>query len=184
MKDTRKALLIIDMQKGSFIPKTPRYDTVGVVERINQISTMFRKNNFPVIHIQHDGTRFGDFIPKTKEWEILDAINFSPNDLRIDKYANDVFYQSYLHDVLQSKSINHLYITGCATDFCVNASVQSALVKDYHVTIVEDGHTTGERPHMSAEKVIGHYNWIWQNMIPTEGQINVVSTSEILKQNA
>lgn len=181
MENSRNALLIIDMQKGSFIPETPRYDTAGVVERINQISTMFREKRFPVIHIQHDGTQFGDFIPKTKEWEILDEIDFSPNDLRIDKYANDVFYESYLHDVLQSKSIDHLFITGCATDFCVEASVQSALTKDYHVTIIEDGHTTGERPHMSAEKVIRHYNWVWKNMIPTKGQINVVPTSDILK---
>jgi len=181
MKDTRKALLIIDMQKGSFVPETPRYDTEGVVRRINQISKMFRKNNDPVVHIQHDGTRFDDFIPHTKRWEILDEIDFSTTDLRIDKYANDVFYQSYLHDVLQSKSINHLYITGCATDFCVESSVQSALTKDYMVTVVEDGHTTGERPHIPAQKVIAHYNWIWRNMIPTQGYIEVATASEIIK---
>ena len=39
--------------------------------------------------------------------------------------------------------------------------------------VVEDGHTTSDRPHISAETVIAHYNWVWQNMIPTEGSIKV-----------
>ena len=39
----RTALLIIDMQKGSFTEKTPRYDTAGVVDRINQLSQIFKK---------------------------------------------------------------------------------------------------------------------------------------------
>jgi nicotinamidase-related amidase len=30
--ENMKALLIIDMQKGSFSPKTPRYDTKGVIK--------------------------------------------------------------------------------------------------------------------------------------------------------
>lgn len=63
--------------------------------------------------------------------------------------------------------VKELYITGCATDFCVEATVQSALAKHYDVTVVADGHTTAERPYLSAEKVNEHYNWVWQHMIPT-----------------
>ncbi|MBT1687173.1 isochorismatase family protein [Fulvivirgaceae bacterium PWU37] len=33
-------------------------------------------------------------------------------------------------------------ITGSATDFCVESTVQSARSKDYQVTVVKDGHTT------------------------------------------
>ena len=43
-----KALLIIDMQKGSFVPETPRFDTKGVVNRINEMSAAFRSLNLPV----------------------------------------------------------------------------------------------------------------------------------------
>tara|TARA_R110000796_G_scaffold252637_1_gene389548 strand:- start:41 stop:187 length:147 start_codon:yes stop_codon:yes gene_type:complete len=45
----RKALLVIDMQKGSFTPKTPRFDTDGVVKRINELSALFRKLSYAVI---------------------------------------------------------------------------------------------------------------------------------------
>ena len=72
-----------------------------------------------------------------------------------------------------------MFITGCATDFCVESTIQSALTKDYNITVVSDGHTTGERPHLAAVKVIEHYNWVWNNMIPTKGKIDVKSTAEI-----
>ena len=46
--ENRKALLVIDMQKGSFTSETPRFDTNGVVKRINELAEMFRELNYPV----------------------------------------------------------------------------------------------------------------------------------------
>jgi nicotinamidase-related amidase len=176
---SRKALLIIDMQKGSFTPQTPRFDTDGVVQRINELASILREQNWPVIYIQHDGTGSGHFEKNTEEWENLDALVVEPSDLRIDKYANDVFYHSKLQTTLTELKVNELLITGCATDFCVESTIQSALTKDYDITVVEDGHTTGERPHLGAEKVIEHYNWVWRNMIPMKGKLDVRSFDEI-----
>lgn len=173
------ALLVIDMQKGSFTAKTPRYDTQGVVRRINELADLFRKLNFPVIYIQHDGTGTGEFEKNAPDWENLDDLKVASIDIRIDKYANDVFYKSELQSKLKELEINDLYITGCATDFCVESTIQSALTKDYNITVVEDGHTTGERPHIKAKQVIEHYNWVWQHMIPTNGQIKVDKTDRI-----
>lgn len=68
-------------------------------------------------------------------------------------------------------NINELVIAGCATDFCVVATVKSALVHDYNLTIIEDAHTTADRPHISAEKRIAHHNWLWANLTPTEGKV-------------
>jgi nicotinamidase-related amidase len=92
----KKALLIIDMQKGSFTAKTPRYDTKGVLKRINELAQLFRKSNLPVIYIQHDGVGTGEFEKNTTDWELLTSLNREPTDIRIDKYANDVFYKSNL----------------------------------------------------------------------------------------
>lgn len=175
----RRALLIIDMQKGSFIAKTPRFDTDGVVKRINELASIFREQNCPVIFIQHDGTGTGEFEKNSKEWENLDELIVESGDIFIDKYVNDVFYNSKLQSKLTELHVNELFITGCATDFCIESTIQSALTKNYNITVVSNGHTTGERPHLKAEKVIEHYNWVWQNMIPTEGRIEVISFEEI-----
>ena len=177
-----KALLIIDMQKGDFSPKTRRFDADGVIERINKLSKRFRTKNLPVIFIQHDGSKMNQFIPNTLEWELLDELNITDTDIFIDKYVNDVFYNSNLETKLNKLQINHIYITGSATDFCIESTIQSALTKDYKITVVEDGHTTGERPHLKANQVIKHYNWVWKNMIPTKGNIEVKLFEDIKKQ--
>ncbi len=177
-----KALLVIDMQKGSFTDKTPRFDAEGVVQRINELASIFRTQNYPVVYVQHDGSGTGEFEKNTWEWENLDALVVKPEDVRIDKYANDIFYRSKLQSTLEKLKVSELLITGCATDFCVESSIQSALTKDFNITVVADGHTTGDRPHLKAEQVIKHYNWVWQNMIPTKGRIEVKYFEEIKKQ--
>jgi len=161
------------MQKGSFTSNTPRFDAKGLVHRINELTQLFREHNFPILFIQHDGTQAHEFIPNTNEWELLDDLVIKSNDIFINKYANDVFYNSQLQSKLIELETDELYITGCATDFCIEATVQSALTKDYNIIVVENGHTTGDRPHLNAEKIIEHYNWVWQNMIPTKGKIKV-----------
>lgn len=181
---SKSALLIIDMQKGSFTEKTPRYDTDGVVGRINRLSSAFRKASLPVVVIQHDGTGTGEFEKHSISWQNLDALHIEASDIMIDKYVNDSFYQSDLDSKLKSLGVQHLVITGCATDFCVESTVQSALSKDYNITVIEDGHTTGERPQLTAKTVIDHYNWVWQNMMPTHGRSSVKSTKKLLQMLA
>jgi nicotinamidase-related amidase len=124
-----KALLIIDMQKTSFTPKTPRFDSEGVIQRINKLSTKFRLAGDKVIFIQHDGTKEGFCIPNTIEWEILSSLNIKPDDLILSKTANDSFYNTTLKEDLIKLGINELIITGCATDFCVDSTIKSAIVK-------------------------------------------------------
>lgn len=175
-----KALVVIDMQKGSFTPKTPRFDTIGVINRINNLAQLFRKIGNPVFFIQHDGTGSGEFEKNSTDWEILDNLILESTDIRIDKYVNDVFYKSDFSSKLKEFNVSELIITGCATDFCVESTIQSALAKDFNITVVEDGHTTGERPNLKAEQVIKHYNWVWQNMIPTNGKIKVENAEQII----
>ncbi len=173
------ALLIIDMQKGSFTDTTPRFDEQGVVERINKLAEVFRSQHRPVIVIQHDGTAQGAFLPNTEEWELLDSLRVSAEDISLSKTANDSFYRSDLSKILDEHGTREVMITGCATDFCVESTVQSALAKDYNVTVVADSHTTADRPALSAKQVIDHYNWLWREMIPTGGEIRVLAAADI-----
>lgn len=177
-----KALLIIDMQKGSFTESTPRYNTSGVTRIINTLSEVCRSNSVPVLFIQHDGSAQNEFVPNSQEWELLDDLKVTSSDILIDKYANDVFYRSSLEKVLKNLNITELYITGCATDFCVESTIQSAISKDYNITVIEDGHTTGDRPQLKAIQVIDHYNWVWKNMIPTKGKIQVIPHQLAIKE--
>lgn len=174
-----KALLIIDMQAGSFKPYTLRHDTLGVIDRINSLSNYFRSNNDKVIFIQHDGTKENSFLPNTEDWQILPELTRHSTDIFISKTANDAFYNTNLHTILVKDNITELFITGCATDFCVDATIKSAIVKDYSVTVIEDGHTTADRPYLTATKAIQHYNWLWADMTPTNFKVQVIKTKDL-----
>jgi nicotinamidase-related amidase len=177
-----KALIIIDMQEGSFTPATPRYDSESVIKRINHLSEFFRNNSDQVIFIRHDGTKEGDYIPGTNDWQVLTALDQLPVDLYIEKTINDSFYQSDLQMTLQKLGINDLYFMGCATDFCFDATVKSALGKDFNVTVVKDGHTTADRPFVKAKTLIDHYNWLWSELNPAAFPLKVKTCSEIIAE--
>lgn len=173
-----KALLIIDMQRGSFIPYSLRYDTPGIIDRINSLSKHFRHEGDKVIFIQHDGSKQQVFIPGSDDWKMLPELTLDKSDLIISKTANDAFYNSELQSTLAKLNITELYVTGCATDFCVDATIKSALTKHYALTVISDAHTVANRPHIDAATVIRHYNSLWADMTPTPSQITVISTKD------
>jgi nicotinamidase-related amidase len=175
-----KALLIIDMQNESFPKERPSHDLEGVVTRINVLSNKFREADLPVIVVQHDGSAQNEYVPGTEGWKVIPEIDVLPNDILINKTANDCFYKTELEEMLKRLGVNEVIITGSATDFCIDSTVQSALVKNYIVTVVRDGHTAGSRPHVTAEQVVNHYNWIWQNLTPTGGRVEVNRADDII----
>lgn len=175
-----KALLIIDMQRGSFKPYSIRYNAMQAIEQINLLSAKFRERGYPVIYIQHNGTKENCFLPNTTDFKILPELVQASSDIIILKEANDAFYNTELQLVLNKKNVDELYICGCATDFCVDATVKSALSKDYKIYIASDAHTTANRPHVDASTIIQHYNWLWSDLIPTKHKISVCSTQSIV----
>lgn len=174
-----EALLIIDMQVGSF--QTRRFEADKIIENVNLLSTFFRTKNQPVIFVQHDGTKENFLSYGSDEWRIIPTLIQETNDFYIEKEANDCFYKTELEALLQKLDVQKLYICGCATDFCINATVHGALVRDYTITVIKDGHTTADRPMITAEQIINFHNWLWENLTPTQSCIEVKSTQEIVK---
>ncbi len=176
----KKALLIIDMQRGDFPPAKFKYQAESTIEKINQAAARFRMAGSLVIYIQHDGSAENAFIPGSHDWEILPELTQAPEDKVVSKTANNAFYRSELDALLRQLDIEELFISGSATDFCVNATVQAALALDYRVTVIADAHTTGnERPKLDAPDLIEHYNWVWANMTPTRGTVRVQSLKQL-----
>jgi len=51
----RQALIIIDMQQGSFTDAAPKFDAGGLTKRLNSLAAAVRATNGAVVFIQHDG---------------------------------------------------------------------------------------------------------------------------------
>lgn len=175
-----KALIIIDMQVGNLPPLAERYNADSVIKNINLLSEYFRKSKDLIIHVQHDGSMANCFYPESPEWQVSPDIKISSTDLFVNKTATSSFYKTNLQQILDNSNISDIYIVGCATDFCVDTTVRSALEKEYNVHIVSDAHSTGDKLNFKAPDIINYYNWLWENLSPTKYKIKVITTANII----
>jgi hypothetical protein len=56
----------------------------------------------------------------------------------------------------------------------------TAASRDYEVLVVEDGHTTADRPHVDAVAAIRHHNWVWQNLIHPRRPVEVMPATSVI----
>lgn len=176
----RTALLVIDMQVGLFTAATPRWDADGVVARINAVVKAVRHRGGTVVFIQHDGPAGDPFEPGQPGWALLPGLVRDAADMVVHKTACDAFYATDLARLLEARGVRQLIVTGCATDYCVDTTVRAALSRDFDVLVVADGHTTADRPHVSAESLIRHYNWLWPDLIHPTAHVRVMDAASVI----
>lgn len=172
-------LLVVDMQVG-LLNGHPKHDLDAVIERINRLAANIRDRSGTVIFVQHCGGKGDDFEPETPGWALLPELHRDPADTVIQKTLNDPFAGTDLAARLEAIAPDRVFITGWATDFCVDAAVRSAVSHHHNVVVVADGHTLNDRPHLDAASVIRHHNWVWSQLI-TRRSIRLARTDELLQ---
>ena len=158
------ALIVVDMQVG-LLEGLPKYDLGGVVARLGAVAASVRKRGGRVVSIRHCGPSGDAFATGAPGWAFLPDLLPQPEDLVIEKRLNDAFAGTELAPALRNIGATRLLIGGWATDFCVDATVRSAVSHGHAVTVVADGHTVSDRPHLEAAGVIRHHHWIWRGLI-------------------
>lgn len=153
------ALIVVDMQVG-FLNGKPKHDLRCVIERINRLAAKIREQSGIVIFVQHCSGAEDDFVPGTPGWAFLPELNRAPSDIVIRKTLNDPFVGTDLAARLTEIAPQRVFITGRATDLCVDATVRSAVSNHHDIVVVTDGHTLNDRPHLDAASVIRHHNWV------------------------
>jgi nicotinamidase-related amidase len=174
------ALIIIDMQQGSFGPESPRHDADGLVARLNQLADRVRAASGTVIFVQHDGPEGDPHHPSQPGWHLLPGLRHLPADPVVRKTACDAFLKTDLAEQIARRGIDQLVITGCATDYCVDTTVRTALARSYCTIVPCDGHTTADRPHLTAQQIIAHHNAIWSDFIAPGGPARLCACADIL----
>ena len=167
------ALIVVDMQVGSFTPRAVRHDTQGLIARLNRLADHVRTRKGLVVFVQHDGPPGDPHHPGEEGWRLLPEIAVCDADRVVRKKSCDAFLGTDLDRVLQSVGARELIITGCATDFCVDTTVRSALARGYRTIVPSDGHTTADRPHLTAVQIIAHHNAVWADFISPAGAARV-----------
>lgn len=132
---SRTALLIVDMQKGAreWTSLKPLFDKA--LWNINEISQMFRKENLPVIVIQH--CEVGG--QKNEHYNNVDELIVSEKDYRIEKNYFNAFWKTDLDEILKKEDVDCVIVGGFAAEFCVTATCNGALERGYNVLLMQNG---------------------------------------------
>lgn len=143
------ALVIIDVQKDFSAPdgKAPvcRDQADSMIAVINDLVGQFAAQNIDIIYIVNEwsnpiirfltrnlGAKGTPGAQLDGRLKVIGNLKFSkawPSSFTCKKFAHH----------LREKGIKHLYITGLAAEYCVQATIKGALKRGYKVTAVGDG---------------------------------------------
>ncbi|MFX0085653.1 MAG: cysteine hydrolase family protein [Candidatus Hodarchaeota archaeon] len=169
-------MIIIDVQLGNFTGSDPIYNGDKLLERISKIVKKFRSRGFLTIYIQNMGNKGDPDQPETPGWRIHPDIAPLETEITIQKTTPDSFYKTNLQKKLNSLSINHLYIVGLQTEYCVDTTVRRAFSFGFRVTLIKDAHSTWDSPDLKAIEIINHHNRVlgnWFAEIKNSDEINI-----------
>ena len=153
------ALMVIDFQNALMLDP-PTYQVDVILRRIGQLIAKARKVDVPVIYIQHESAGSA-WEAGTTTWEFPDEIAPHAGDFVSRKDACDAFLGSRLERHLDERGIDKVYVCGFATEFCIDTNVRRAVGMGLVTVVVKDAHTTRDRPHLTAQQIIEHHNWVW-----------------------
>jgi nicotinamidase-related amidase len=152
-KQSKAALLVIDVQQGLFEKSTPIYQAEKFLENLNTLIDRARRQDVPVIFIQHSNEKF--LIKGSAAWQLHPKIQPLAGEVIIHKLHGNAFLETSLDDELQQRGVGVLYISGLVTHGCVRATSQGALQHGYKVVLVSDAHSSFSK---DASKLIDKWN--------------------------
>jgi ureidoacrylate peracid hydrolase len=85
-----------------------------------------------------DGSASRILIRDTWNTEIIDELRPQPGDTVVYKHRFSGFFETPLHELLQTANITTLLFVGATTSICVESTVRDAMFRDYHCLLVED----------------------------------------------
>lgn len=157
--ETKKALLVIDVQRGLFDPEPRPFEADVVVQRINALAEKARAAGAPVVFIQHE-TPTDELAHGSERWTLEPGLVVKPGDAHLRKTTPDSFLRTELGEMLAGWGTEEVVVCGYATDFCVDSTTRGAVSRGFPVTLAADAHTTHDKPYASAALIRTHHNAI------------------------
>jgi nicotinamidase-related amidase len=79
----------------------------------------------------------GDFAPGSWGQQLVDEL--APTDCMVEKIAYSAFYMTRLEWILRKLEIEKIYVGGIVTNGGVASTVRDAHVREFEITVLEDG---------------------------------------------
>ncbi|WP_244927768.1 isochorismatase family protein [Nocardioides sp. W7] len=170
------ALVVVDVQVGVV---ADAHDRDRVVANIATAVDKARSAGVPVVWVQHSHP---EFLPRDSDgWQWVPELKVDESEPVVHKTYPDSFEETELEDVLASRGVGRLVVTGAQTDECIRSTLHGALVRGYDATLVADAHTTEDQSEYGAptpDLVIAHTNLYWTYHRAPGREAGTVTTQE------
>ncbi|KAA9149773.1 cysteine hydrolase [Amycolatopsis acidicola] len=158
-----KAMLVIDVQNGfchadGSMPKLGAALSGGDEAVANAATAVAsaREQGMPVVFTRHvyrpgfydegawltgrspDLESVGGLLAGSWDGDVVDELGRGKDDLVVDKCRLDAFQWTSLEPLLRGMGATELVVCGVVTNFCVETTVRSAVMRDFEVTLLED----------------------------------------------
>lgn len=144
IKKEKIALLVTDMQNYFLDSNAHAYipSANAILPNINSLIEVFQKNELPIFFSKHHNNIdnaammkkwWGDLLYENSfESEISEKLD-TKNAVIIEKHQYDAFYKTNLEEILHTKNIQQLVVTGVMTNLCCETTVRSAFCRGFEV---------------------------------------------------
>jgi nicotinamidase-related amidase len=139
--NTKRALLVIDVQNEYFTGNLPVTYPAGSLPNILHAMDAARNAGVPVVVVQHaspqpDATTFRKGSP---EWALHACVAERPRDLLLPKSLPGSFTGTILESWLREHNLNTVVIAGYMTQMCCDTTARQALHLGFNVEFLSDG---------------------------------------------
>jgi len=179
-------LVLIDLQNDYFSGGNMELiGTEKAAANAHLLLTKFRRENLPIVHIQHISARSGAtfFIPETHGAEINEMVAPKEGETVVVKNYPNSFRETSLLEILKDIKNNNLVICGAMSHMCIDATTRAAFDLGFNCVVAEDACAT--RNLIFKEKTIKasdvHASFMAALSVP---YAKIESTEEIIKSMA
>lgn len=177
LQPSKTALVVVDMQNGFMVPELGHAACAmahEIVPNINRLAKAVRETGGAVIWIQ---TAYSDetltswsisyemvgqkgaerrkfsLSPQNKGYDIFPDLKVEAEDLIVVKNRYSAFIQgsSNIEEVLKSRGLDTLLITGTVTNVCCESTARDAMMRNYRTIMITDGNAANtDEDHNAA----------------------------------
>ena len=191
----RTALLIIDVQNGTFGPaeakSKPEFHAAAstrVIPNIKRLLDAFRATRLEVIYtviesLTQDGRdrsldyKLSGFNFAKGSWEsrVVETIAPQGDEIVLPKTSSSLFNSTNFDYLLRNIGIEDVFVTGFLTDQCVDHTVRDGADRGYYMTCVHDACTAEtEARHQAALEGFKGYC----RMLSTDEVLDLVTSAQ------
>ncbi|WP_250473155.1 cysteine hydrolase family protein [Caballeronia sp. GAFFF1] len=176
------AVIVIDVQNMFFSGAKPAHRAAEVIDGINRLTAAARRSEAPVFIVQHESDANGPLARESDAWRLPSSLVREAGDAPIHKTVGDSFQGTPLEQRLRERGIESVVLCGYATEFCVNATARRAELLGFRTVVAADLHTTADKPHLDAAKIVEHQNFVWTHSSMSGNGVSVLPSAEILQK--